>query len=116
MAGAKRLPAERRNLMRVVSRPTVATSLVPKYSRSLDPASAPSRSDHVSPRGFEQCGMKVTGPGTVVNGFGSVRNRTSDAHGQGRKAYRPAERHAALAVNLAGAMALFLMETHKANL
>jgi abortive infection Abi-like protein len=52
---------------------------------------------------------------TVVNGLGSIRNRASDAHGQGRKSYRPAERHAALAVNLAGSMALFLMETHKAR-
>lgn len=52
---------------------------------------------------------------TVVNGLGSVRNRTSDAHGQGRKAYRPAGRHAGLAVNLAGGMALFLIETHEAH-
>lgn len=51
----------------------------------------------------------------VVNGLGSIRNRTSDAHGKGRKGYKPAERHAALVVNLAGAMALFLMETHKAR-
>lgn len=52
---------------------------------------------------------------TVVNGLGSVRNRTSDAHGQGRKAYRPVGRHAGLAVNLAGGMALFLIETHEAK-
>ena len=51
----------------------------------------------------------------MVNGLGSIRNRDSDAHGQGRKSYRPAERHAALAVNLAGSMALFLMETHEAR-
>lgn len=38
-----------------------------------------------------------------------------DAHGAGRKRYRPAERHAALAVNLAGSMALFLIETHEAR-
>jgi hypothetical protein len=52
---------------------------------------------------------------TVVNGLGSIRNRASDAHGQGRKSYRPASRHAALAVNLAGSMALFLMETYEAR-
>ncbi len=49
---------------------------------------------------------------TVVKELGSLRNRVSDSHGAGRTAYRPAERHAALAVNLAGSMALFLMETH----
>lgn len=51
---------------------------------------------------------------TVVNNLGSIRNQASDSHGQGRKTYKPAGRHAALAVNLAGAMALFLMETHQA--
>jgi hypothetical protein len=40
-----------------------------------------------------------------------VRNRTSDAHGHGRRFYRPAPRHAELAVNVAGAMASFLIET-----
>ena len=48
---------------------------------------------------------------TVVNGLGTLRNRLSDAHGRGGKPVRPAARHAALAVNLAGAMATFLIET-----
>lgn len=52
---------------------------------------------------------------TVVKELGSVRNRHSDAHGEGRKRYRVEGRHAALAVNLAGAMALFLIETHEAR-
>lgn len=52
---------------------------------------------------------------TVVKELGSVRNRHSDAHAPGRKAYRPAPRHASLAVNLAGSMALFLIETHEAR-
>jgi hypothetical protein len=50
----------------------------------------------------------------VVNGLASVRNRLSDAHGQGRKPVRPASRHAELAVNLAGTMALFLVATFEA--
>jgi hypothetical protein len=50
---------------------------------------------------------------TVVNELGSLRNRVSDSHGPGRTTYRPSARHAALAVNLAGSMALFLMETHE---
>lgn len=52
---------------------------------------------------------------TIVRELGSLRNRISDSHGPGRKSYRPAERHAALAVNLAGSMALFLMQTHEAR-
>ncbi len=48
---------------------------------------------------------------TVVQGLGTLRNRIGDAHGQGRHAVRPAPRHAALAVNLAGAMATYLVET-----
>jgi hypothetical protein len=48
----------------------------------------------------------------VVNSLGTLRNKIGDAHGQGRKPIRPSERHAALAVNLAGAMATFLVQTH----
>lgn len=47
----------------------------------------------------------------IVNGLGTLRNRLGDAHGQGRKPIRPAARHAELAVNLAGSVALFLVET-----
>jgi hypothetical protein len=48
---------------------------------------------------------------SVVEGLGTIRNKLSDAHGRGPKPIRPAARHAALAVNLAGAMATFLVET-----
>jgi Abortive infection C-terminus len=68
-------------------------------------------SDHTE----EQFRAILGGCTSVVNGLGSIRNRTSDAHGQGRTVYKPAERHAALAVNLAGAMSLFLIETHEAR-
>lgn len=52
----------------------------------------------------------------VVNGLGTLRNRIGDAHGQGEKRpTRPGPRHAALAVNLAGSMATFLVETWKAR-
>lgn len=47
----------------------------------------------------------------VVEGLGSLRNRLSDAHGRGKKGVKPQRRHAALAVNLAGTMATFLVET-----
>lgn len=52
---------------------------------------------------------------SVVNGLGTLRNRLSDSHGQGSKPVRPAPRHAELAVNLAGAMASFLVATWEAR-
>jgi Abortive infection C-terminus len=52
---------------------------------------------------------------SVVEGIGAVRNKHGDAHGQGRRAARVAQRHVTLVVNLAGSMALFLVETHAAN-
>lgn len=48
----------------------------------------------------------------LVNGLGTLRNRLSDAHGRGgRRPVRPSTRHASLAVNTAGAVASFLIET-----
>ena len=47
----------------------------------------------------------------VVEGLGALRNRLSDAHGKGKRPVKPAARHAELAVNLAGTMAMFLVET-----
>lgn len=52
---------------------------------------------------------------SVVVGLGSLRNKAGDAHGSGRRIYRPAPRHATLAVNLAGSMSLFLIETHESS-
>jgi Abortive infection C-terminus len=51
------------------------------------------------------------GCASVVEGLGTLRNRIGDAHGKGSKPVRAAPRHAQLAVNLAGAMATFLVET-----
>lgn len=48
---------------------------------------------------------------TVIQGLGTLRNQLSDAHGKGKKAVKPSARHAALAVNLAGSMAAFLVAT-----
>lgn len=48
----------------------------------------------------------------VVNGLGTLRNRLSDSHGRGAKVpVKPSSRHAKLAVNMAGAVATFLMDT-----
>lgn len=48
---------------------------------------------------------------SVIENLGGLRNKIGDAHAGGRKRVKPAERHAALAVNLAGSMAMFLIET-----
>ncbi|ASY74357.1 abortive infection family protein [Sinorhizobium fredii] len=48
----------------------------------------------------------------LVNGIGTLRNRLSDSHGRGGKPVKPSPRHASLAVNTAGAVATFLVETH----
>ncbi|PAD44845.1 abortive infection family protein [Shouchella clausii] len=56
------------------------------------------------------------GCSSVVNGLGNLRNIHGDAHGKGKaQHYRPSTRHAELAVNLAGSMALFLIQTHQEN-
>jgi hypothetical protein len=51
------------------------------------------------------------GCSSVVEGLGALRNKVGDAHGQGKRQVRVSARHAHLAVNLAGAMAVFLIET-----
>jgi len=51
------------------------------------------------------------GCSAIVGGLGALRNRLGDAHGQGKNNVRPATRHAELAVNLAGSVALFLVAT-----
>lgn len=49
----------------------------------------------------------------LVNGIGTLRNRLSDSHGRGGKLpVKPSSRHASLAVNTAGAIAMFLVETY----
>jgi len=51
------------------------------------------------------------GCSSVVSGLGALRNSLGDAHGQGKLGVRPATRHAELAVNLSGSVALFLVAT-----
>jgi hypothetical protein len=53
------------------------------------------------------------GIASIVNELGTLRNRLGDAHGRGKNITKPAARHAELAVNLAGGIALFLIETTK---
>jgi hypothetical protein len=51
----------------------------------------------------------------VVEGLGALRNRLSDSHGKGKVGVKPAPRHAELAVNLAGALAVYLLATKQAR-
>ncbi len=64
-------------------------------------------SQHVEPI-FKQV---LGGCTAVVEGLGSVRNKVGDAHGAGRRPVNVTERHAHLVVNLAGAMATFIIQT-----
>jgi hypothetical protein len=48
---------------------------------------------------------------SVVEGLAAIRNKASDAHGRGIGEAKPASRHAALCVNIAGTMATFLIQT-----
>lgn len=64
----------------------------------------------------EQVFKQILGGCTaVVEGLGSLRNRLSDAHGKGKAGAKPAARHAELAVNLSGALAIFLLATWEAS-
>lgn len=64
----------------------------------------------------EQVFKQILGGCTaIVEGLGALRNRLSDAHGKGKAGVRPAARHAELAVNLSGALAIYLLATWNAR-
>jgi len=50
---------------------------------------------------------------SAVTGLGSLRNKLSDAHGKGKTVYKVKPRHAELAINLAGSISKFLLETYE---
>lgn len=46
-----------------------------------------------------------------------MRNKYGDSHGKSPiKSYKPKERHSELAINLAGALALFIYKTYKESI
>jgi len=47
----------------------------------------------------------------VVGNLAGIRNKLGDSHGQGKRHVKPKPRHAELAVNLAGSVAMFLVST-----
>lgn len=55
------------------------------------------------------------GASGIISGLGALRNKLGDAHGKSKNSVKPSERHSELAVNLAGAMAIFLYKTFKEN-
>lgn len=64
----------------------------------------------------EQAFKKILGGcTTVVDGLANLRNALSDSHGKSKRSVKPSARHAQLAVNLAGALATFLIETHNSR-
>lgn len=69
---------------------------------------ADEQSDEILRRVFGGCQ-------SVVEGVAALRNRLSDSHGKGKQPIKPDPRHAELAVNLAGSMAMFLVATWEAK-
>jgi hypothetical protein len=57
----------------------------------------------------------LSGCYSVVNGVAALRNKASDAHGKGTAGASAKLRHAELAVNLAGAVASFLIASFEAT-
>ena len=66
--------------------------------------------DQHSERIFKQI---LGGCSGIVSGLGSLRNSLGDAHGHGKRSAKPSPRHAELAVNLSGSVALFLVTTYE---
>ena len=75
-----------------------------------------SKQMRISPESYDEKPIKqiLSGAISIVYGMSELRNKISDSHGQGKgKVYQPAPRHAFLAVNVAGAICAFLIETYK---
>jgi hypothetical protein len=71
----------------------------------LDPTSYPS----------EDLRKIVSGLSSIVDGIGAFRTHAGSAHGRAAQTYRPAPRHARLAVNAAHSLALFVLETWRSK-
>ena len=71
----------------------------------------------LSPSGYHEQVFKqiLSGMFSVSHGLAEVRNAFGDAHGKGKQPVRATPRHARLAVNAAGTLAVFLLETREAR-
>lgn len=76
-----------------------------------------SRSINLAPSQHTEDSMKqiLGGCHSVVQGVSNIRNNLSDAHGRGKNDGVPDQRHAELMINLAGAVATFLIATLEAE-
>jgi hypothetical protein len=86
--------------------PTRAADLPKLYKLTL-------KALQLSPSDAAEPAMKqfLGGCASVVIGVAAIRNTMGDAHGSGAAPVRPDSRHAHLAVTIAGATAMFLVET-----
>jgi hypothetical protein len=73
---------------------------------------------NIAPTQFSKEAFKriLGGVTSVVETPDSLRNQISNAPGRGKRSVKPSARHAQLAVNMAGAAALFMVETWDARL
>jgi hypothetical protein len=71
--------------------------------------------DHLGldPSSLEDEDLKrvLAGLSAIVDGIGAFRTHVGSAHGRGRSRYRPAPRHARLALHAAHTLATFVLET-----
>ena len=69
---------------------------------------------HLAPEGAEDAMRQLLGGcAGIVSGIAGVRNALGDSHGRNQEYEAPDLRHARLAVNAAGTLATFLIETHR---
>jgi Abortive infection C-terminus len=71
----------------------------------------------LSPQGYREQVFKqiLSGLFSISSGLAEVRNAFGDAHGKGKHPVRATPRHAQLAVNTAGTLAVFLLDTLEAR-
>lgn len=71
----------------------------------------------LSPSGYREQVLKqiLSGLFSISHGLAAVRNALGDAHCKGKRPVRPTGRHARLAVNAAGTLAVFLLEAVEAR-
>ncbi len=71
----------------------------------------------LSPSGYDEELFKriLGGLNNICHGLAELRNVYGDAHGKGKKTYHISARHARLAVNAAGSLSVFLLETSESR-
>jgi abortive infection Abi-like protein len=70
-----------------------------------------------APTGASEMTFKrmLSSAAAVVEGLCSLRNKIGDARGEGEGSTKPSARHAQVAANIAGAAAIFVVETWEAR-